>query len=210
MRGESLAMGIAGVLFGLLAGWIIGSQYAAGPAARAQAAASQAAPAPASATSQAPARALDEARVKTLTAQAQANPNDVEARAELGNLYFDAERYPEAIQWYEQAVALDPSNVNVSTDLGVSYYYSNQPDRALVQFDRSLAVDAGHTKTLLNMGIVRAFGKQDLKGAEAAWEKVIALSPDSAEGKTARQALDSLRGAHPGGSVAPPSDGAPR
>jgi cytochrome c-type biogenesis protein CcmH/NrfG len=49
----------------------------------------------------------------------------------------------------------------------------------------------------LNIGIVRAFGKQDLEGAAKAWQKVIELAPDSAEGRAAKQALDSVREAHP-------------
>ena len=82
-------------------------------------------------------------------------------------MFFDAEQYPQAITWYEQAIALNPNDPNVSTDLGVAYYYTNQPDRALAQFDQSLTIDPKHIKTLLNVGIVRAFGKQDLAGAGA-------------------------------------------
>jgi tetratricopeptide (TPR) repeat protein len=81
----------------------------------------------------------------------------------------------------------------------VAYYYTNQPDRAVKQFEHSLSIDAKHTKTLLNMGIVKAFGKQDLKGAEAAWQQVVALAPDSPEGQAAKKALEGLRSAHPGG-----------
>ena len=88
--------------------------------------------------------------------------------------------------------------MNVSTDLGVCYYSTNQPDRALAQFDRSLAIDPKHTKTILNVGIVRAWGKQDLTGAADAWQKVISLAPDSPEARAARQALESMKAAHPG------------
>ncbi len=73
----------------------------------------------------------------------------------------------------------------------------NQPDKALAQFDKSLQIDPKHVKTLLNVGIVRAFGKQDLTGAAAAWEQVVALSPSSPEGQQAKRALDAMKGAHP-------------
>ena len=92
---------------------------------------------------------------------------------------------------------INPRDVNASTDLGIAYYYMNQPDKALAQFDRSLAIDPNHGKTLLNVGIVRAFGKQDLNGATAAWEKVLKVAPDSEEARAARQALDGVRAAHP-------------
>jgi hypothetical protein len=91
----------------------------------------------------------------------------------------------------------------------VSYYYTNQADRALAQFAHSLSIDPRHVKTLLNAGIVRAFGKQDLEGAAQSWEQVIAIAPDSPEGRAARQALDGMRSAHPetGGTAAPTTKG---
>ena len=128
---------------------------------------------------------------------AEREPSNAAPRAQLGNLYFDAERYDDAIKWYSDALRLSPNEVEISTDLGVSYYYTNQPDKALEQFDRSLKIDPKHAKTLLNVGIVKAFGKQDLQGAQQAWEQVIKLAPQSPEAQAARRALDSLRAAHP-------------
>jgi tetratricopeptide (TPR) repeat protein len=122
-------------------------------------------------------------------------------------MYFDAERYQDAIKWYGDALKIAPNDVNVSTDLGVSYYYANQPDKALEQFDRSLKLDAKHAKTLLNVGIVKAFGKQDLDGAAKAWQEVLALAPNSPEGQAAKRALDSLQSAHP--AVAPAGERKP-
>jgi tetratricopeptide (TPR) repeat protein len=207
MNKESLAFALSGTFFGLIVGWIIGSQQATSGPPRPQAAV---APAQQTAGTTAPmggsgqAALLDENKVRALTSAAEQRPQDAAVRVELGNLYFDAERYADSIKWYEEAVRIDPRNVNASTDLGVSYYYTNQPDRALAQFQRSLEVDPKHTKTLLNMGIVRAFGKQDLDGAAQAWQQVISLSPDSPEGRAARQALDSMKSAHPGVGAAPP------
>jgi tetratricopeptide (TPR) repeat protein len=149
---------------------------------------------------------LDEGRVRQLEAIAGQQPNDAAVRTELGNMFFDAGRFPEAIRWYEQAVALDPKNPNTSTDLGVSYYYTNQPDKAIAQFEKSLQADPKHLKTMLNMGIVRAFGLQDLEGATRAWEEIIKIAPDSAEARSARQSLERMKSAHPGGTGAPGTD----
>lgn len=202
MQRDAVALATAGVFFGLLVGWIIGSQQGTGGG-RAVGGAAQSATAPAAAATTA-APKLDEARVRALMAEAESRPTDAAVRVELGNLYFDAEQYPEAIRWYEESLKIDPKNVNASTDLGVAYYYSNQPDRALQQFDYSLSIDPRHVKTLLNQGIVRAFGKQDLAGAIKSWEQVVALAPDSPEGRTAKQALENLKTAHPtvGGETA--------
>ena len=136
-----------------------------------------------------------DARIQALEAAAEKDPKDRQSRVWLGDLFFDAEQYPQAITWYEQAITLNPGDPNVSTDLGVAYYYTNQPDRALAQFDKSLATDPKHIKTLLNLGIVRAFGKKDLTGAARVWEQVVAMAPDSPEGQAAKKGLEGVKNA---------------
>jgi tetratricopeptide (TPR) repeat protein len=192
VKRESVLYLVSGTLFGLLIGWILGSQQGAPVTV---AAAPSSAAAPQGANPQAP-PPLDEARVADLQKQANADPANVKVRVEIGNAYFDAERFAQAIPFYEAAFKLDAKNVDVSTDLGVAYYYDNQVDKALKQFDASLALNPKHPKTLLNVGIVLAFGKQDLKGAEAAWEKVVAAAPGTEEAQKAQQGLDGLRSAH--------------
>ena len=196
MKSDAVAFGIAGILFGLIAGWVIGAQQATVRPGAPPPAAQAAAPASGSAPSTR-AAVLDDTKVNALKNVAEREASNATPRIELGNLYFDAERYDDAIKWYADALKLAPNDVNVSTDLGVSYYYSNQADKALEQFDRSLKIDPKHAKTLLNLGIVRAFGKQDLEGATQAWQKVIEVAPGSQEAQAAKRALDSLASAHP-------------
>jgi tetratricopeptide (TPR) repeat protein len=199
MKSDAIAFGIAGVVFGLIAGWIIGSQQAglreAVPAPAASAAAAPSAP------SAPPPPLLDESKVTAFKTIAEREPANPKPRVELANLYFDSEKYDDAIKWYADALKLAPNDVNVSTDLGVSYYYTNQADKALEQFSHSLQLDPKHAKTLLNVGVVKAFGKQDLAGAEEAWQKVVQLAPESPEAQAAKRALDSLRSAHPAGAT---------
>ena len=198
MKAESIVFAIAGSLFGLIVGWILGSQQTMSSNRIAAPAAQQAAAAPAGGSGSASqAVALDENRAQAMRTAAEQNPNDAKSRVDLGNMYFDAERYNDAIAWYEAALRINPADPNVSTDLGVAYYYTNQADKAVAQFEQSLKADPKHTKTLLNLGIVKAFGQQDLTGAAEAWQQVVALAPDSPEGQAARKALEGLRSAHP-------------
>jgi protein O-mannosyl-transferase len=193
MKADSIVFTVAGMCFGVILGWVLGTQQAArvGVPAAAQA------PAQAGAGNVPQQQAtLDEGRVQSLTTILTSDPNNAGAAVQLANTYFDGERYQDAIKWYEHALKIDGKNVDASTDLGVSYYYLNQPDRALQQFDYSLKLDPNHTKTLLNQGIVRAFGKQDLDGASAAWKKVVDLAPDSPEGQAAKRALEGVAAAH--------------
>ena len=138
MRAESIVFAVAGILFGLIVGWILGSQQALRPAS------DRLRPRRAAACRPPPRQFAASPRSSTRTRRrrstvAEQNPNDEATRVQLGNLYFDAERYDDAIAWYEAALKINPKDPNVSTDLGVAYYYMNQPDRAIKQFEQSLA-----------------------------------------------------------------------
>ena len=191
MKAESIVYAIAGMCFGIILGWIIATQQPGRATAPVAQTAAQPQTQPASASGQ-QAKTLDEARVQQLTTILNSDPKNAGAAVQLANTYFDAERYPEAIKWYEQALSLDPKNPDASTDLGVSYYYTNRPDDALKQFERSLQIDPKHTKTLLNKGIVLAFGKQDLNGAADSWKRVVELAPNSPEAQAAQRGLEGI------------------
>ena len=118
MKSESIAFGIAGVVvrpdrrldYRQPAGRPCGSRRAAPrrPARRRRRPGRAAPP------------LLDETKVKAYKSVAEREPSNATPRVELGNLYFDAERYDDAIKWYGEALKLEPNDVNVSTDLGVS------------------------------------------------------------------------------------------
>jgi tetratricopeptide (TPR) repeat protein len=193
MTKEAVVFGLAGTMFGLLTGWIIGSQQAR----PVQSAAPQTASAPSSQQQQQRTPPpIDLQRASALEQQAKAEPQNASVREQLGNLYFDGERFDIAITWYEAALKLNPKNIDVSTDLAVCYYYTNKADKALQQIDRSLEINPKHAKTLLNQGIIRAFGKQNLNGALESWQKVIQIAPDSPEAARAKQGIDGIKAAH--------------
>ena len=207
MKAESIVYAIAGMCFGIILGWIIATEQPGqtqAPAPAQESATQAQASAPSGGGQQA--KGLDEARVQQLTTILNSDPKNAGAMVQLGNTYFDAERYADAIGWYEKSLAIDPKNPDASTDLGVSYYYSGRPDDALKQFEKSLQIDPRHTKTLLNKGIVLAFGKQDLSGASDAWRKVVELAPNSPEAQAAQRGLEGITAAQTGqrsGGAAP-------
>lgn len=106
------------------------------------------------------------------------NPNDTETLTKLGNLYYDAQQFPQAVEYYGKVVAQQPSNVNVRTDMATAYWYMGDADRALGEFQKSLSYQPNHPQTLFNMGIVKWQGKKDPKGAVAAWEKLLQTNPN--------------------------------
>ena len=113
-----------------------------------------------------------------LIAQWEANPQDASIATRIGNLYDDAKMYPKAIEYYEKSVKLNPNNADVLTDLGTAYFYNGDPDQALQLFDRALKVRPNYAQTLFNTGIVKWQGKNDIKGAVAAWNQLLQTNPD--------------------------------
>jgi len=215
MRSDSIVFAIAGICFGIILGWVIGTEQASKRGATqvqlqqqqsptaAQPAATDADQnaAPAGSARQAP--PLDEGKVQGLLTIIKSDSKNVGAQVQMANTYFDSEKYPDAIKWYESSLKLDPKNVDASTDLGVSYYYSGRTDDALKQFEYSLKQNPTHAKTLFNKGIVLAFGKKDLQGATEAWQQVVKVAPGTPEAQAAAQGLQGIAAAQ--GKGPPPT-----
>jgi tetratricopeptide (TPR) repeat protein len=195
MSRDGVIFGIAGTAFGLILGWIIGSQQAEVRPSVAQAQAPSTPPAVPAGPQPAP---LDLQQIAALEQQAKAQPTNAAPRTELGDRYSDAQRPELAIPWYEASLKLNPKDINVSTDLAKCYYETDQADKALAQIDHSLSIDPRHSTTLLNQGVIRAFGKQDLAGARESWQKVIDYAPNTPDAARAKQGLEALTTGHGG------------
>jgi cytochrome c-type biogenesis protein CcmH/NrfG len=179
--------GVAGVLFGVIVGYMLGvNQAPAGAAPVAAAVTATAAAAPA-------AGVADEHELQAYRNVLASDPKNVRANVELANRLYDAGRYAEAVPYYQQAFTLDPRNVSVSTDLATALYYSGRVDEAIAQFERSLSVDPKHGQTLFNLGIVKRDGKHDGKGAAEAWQRLLASNPDYPEAAKVRTMIEEVR-----------------
>ncbi len=106
------------------------------------------------------------------------NPADYDALVKLGDLYYDGQQFPNAIQYYERALAIHPENPDVRTDLGTAYWYTGNADKALAEMETSLKYKPEHPQTLFNLGWVKWQGKADAKGAVEAWQKLLKTNPD--------------------------------
>lgn len=106
------------------------------------------------------------------------DPNDFDWLVKLGNLYYDGQQFPNAIQYYERALAIHPDNPDVRTDMGTAYWYTGNAEKALTAMETSLKYRPGHPQTLFNLGWVLWQGKQDPKGAIEAWQQLLKANPD--------------------------------
>jgi len=83
------------------------------------------------------------------------NPEDYETIVTLGNIDFDAGKYPDAEKFYSAALAQKPDDVNVRTDLGLTFFLRTPRDidRAIKEYKTSLEIDPNHEITLQNLAL---------------------------------------------------------
>lgn len=105
------------------------------------------------------------------------NPANVNAWTQLGNLYFDTNKYDRAIVAYKKSLELNPQNADVWTDIGVMYRRNRQPAEALKAFDKAIEINPRHEISRFNKGIVLLHDLNDQQSAIRAWEDLLKINP---------------------------------
>jgi len=117
-----------------------------------------------------------------LLGRLKSDPKNADLLAAVGNMYFDARQYRNAITYYGRVLRIQPLNTLVRTDLGNAYWYLGNADRAIAEFKTALKTDPNQANVLFDLGIVQWKGKKDAKAAIATWQKLLDTNP-SFEGK---------------------------
>ncbi|MBZ5722955.1 MAG: tetratricopeptide repeat protein [Acidobacteriia bacterium] len=174
---QAYTLAVTCLLAGVLAGWLVrGSQS---PAAAMQVASAQSATSSSDAATPTPEQLqhMADTQAAPLLERLKTDPNNVEVLANVGNIYYDTQQFPTAIQYYERALQQQPANTGVRTDLATAYWYLGNPDTAIQEFNKALSYEPTKPNTLFNLGIVRWQGKMDVAGAVAAWQKLLDTNP---------------------------------
>jgi tetratricopeptide (TPR) repeat protein len=85
------------------------------------------------------------------------SPNDAGLMAALGNVYFDASRWPDARDWYEKALQISSGDPNILTDFAVVYRNLGDFQRSIELLDQAIAIDSGHWQAWYNKVVVYQF-----------------------------------------------------
>ncbi|MGA7558620.1 MAG: tetratricopeptide repeat protein [Terriglobales bacterium] len=179
---QAYVLAVICLLVGIAGGWFIrGSQT---PAAAGAEIATASAPAPAmgNPAAQAPTPAqmqkMADTQAAPLIEKLKADPANAGLLASIGNIYYDTQQYPTAIDYYQRALKLEPANAGVRTDMATAYWYTGDADSAIAEFQKSLSYEPNKANTLFNLGIVEWQGKMDIDKATAAWQKLLATNPN--------------------------------
>jgi hypothetical protein len=219
MNKDQLQFLLSGILFGFLVGYIIAyavheprvvQQAAPVPAAgnmgmgqsvpqpAGDAAPTNAGGGPGGGSEQAMARVFEE--ITALKAAIEKDPKDVRALLRLANMYHDARKFDQAVDFYKKSLAISPQDVDARTDMGICLYEQGMADEAIAQFRTSLQYGPDHWQTWLNLGIVSLSGKNDLKTASEAFARVEQLNPGFKDLPVLKEALKKAAAAPSSGS----------
>lgn len=135
-----------------------------------------------------------------LKAHYEEDPEDPHRNVEMGNALFDAQRFEEAIPYYEKSLTKAPNDPDVIVDLGVCYFNMGDFDRARTDFLKALDIDAQHVNALYNMGVV-AVRQGNIDELIQHWGVLQQVAPQSPQAQRAAQILEQLhqgQGNNPG------------
>jgi cytochrome c-type biogenesis protein CcmH/NrfG len=118
------------------------------------------------------------------------DPNNSGLLIQVGNIYEATHQFKEAAGYFDKALQVDPKKVAIRTEMASCLYYNGDVDGAISQLQQALHYDPKDANSLFNLGMMKWQGKQDSKGAVAAWQQLLKSNPQlSAERKAQVQKL---------------------
>ena len=133
---------------------------------------------------------LADKQAAPLLEKLKSDPRNSALLVQVGAIYHSSHQFKEASVYYGKAVDADPGNVADRTKLASSLYRSGDVDGAIAQLNQALRFDPKDANSLFDLGMIRLQGKQDGKGAVAAWQQLLKSNPQlSPDRKTQVQKL---------------------
>jgi cytochrome c-type biogenesis protein CcmH/NrfG len=183
---QAYVLAVICLLVGIAGGWFIRGSKSPAVAATETASASAPAMGNVNAAAQAPSPAemqkMADTQAAPLIEKLKTDPANAGLLANIGNVYYDTQQYPTAIDYYQRALKVDPANAGVRTDMATAYWYTGNADTAIAEFQKSLTYEPNKANTLFNLGIVEWQGKMNIDKATATWQKLLDTNPNY-EGK---------------------------
>jgi Flp pilus assembly protein TadD len=113
----------------------------------------------------------------------QSDVHDPESLYVLGRIRYSTGKYVDAVQYFEEALAVSPENAKVENNLGLAYEGWNQVDKAVDAYKRAIAIGEKSgppsEQPMINLAIVLAH-RSDLDGALALLKRAVIIAPEDA------------------------------
>lgn len=174
-------MAVVCLLVGLAIGYLFRGSQSPAPAAQAANAPQQAAPAPGMGGGQMPSleqmKQMADKKAAPLLEKLKTDPNNTDLLVQVAKIYVSTHQFTEAVNYYQKILKVDPKNVTIRTDMASCLFYSGDVDGAIGQLQQALQENPKDANSLFNLGMIKLRGKQDAKGALAAWRELLKANP---------------------------------
>lgn len=123
-------------------------------------------------------------------------PDNRNAWVQLGNKFFDTNQLMNAIEAYDNALAIDRNDPNVLTDQGIMFRRIGWYQKALENFSEANQINPQHPQSLLNMGVVYNSDLGEKEKAKEAWLKYLEIDSTSSTAERVRTMIDHMENGH--------------
>jgi tetratricopeptide (TPR) repeat protein len=197
MNRENLLFAIIGILFGFIVGFIFASTMSqkSGPTATTSTANTQTMPAdhpPTGSQSGGADPQAVRAQVTEDIEKARKEPKNFEAQLKAAELYYQIQRYDQAIEFLLKANALNPTDFRTVAILGVVNLDAGHYDVAEKWYRAALKMKPDDVMVLSGLAAA-TLQKGDAKAAEDAIAKLEGVDPNSVDLPNFKQKLASLK-----------------
>jgi len=116
------------------------------------------------------------------------DPNVIDGWFMLGNEYFKAANYPEAIKQFRRALELKPDYDLAIINMANSYRRMGQDDAALAGYEHYVTIDPKNAYVRYQIGEIY-LDRKELERAEAAFDQALEIDPKLASARVATGVL---------------------
>ncbi len=116
------------------------------------------------------------------------DPNNRDLLFRLGALYFESDRFTQAIEVYRKILKINEKDVDTLNDLGLALHYTGQSNEAIKVLKQATTFNPLHQRAWLSLGFVLASTGR-AEEAKNSLNRAINLNPDNPVGKEARRIL---------------------
>ncbi len=136
----------------------------------------------------APVEEVVEAYLKAI----ELDPKSAGALVNLGTIYFNTRKWPEAERYYRQALEVDPEYALAHFDLANLYDERGDRGKALAHYEAALKISPNYADAHYNVALLYQGANQPMKAVRH-WRTYLKLDPSSHWANVARRELAKLR-----------------
>ena len=132
-------------------------------------------------------------KIEDLKETVREDPKNLGAWLKLGDIYFDYNRYRQAIDAYAHYLSIKPEDSDIRTKMGVMLRGVEDFDGAIEAFRKAAQINPKHAESWFQLGALFLKEKKDVNGAITAWEDYLQVAPKSERANWVKVEIERLK-----------------